>query len=65
MGVKVRGFAGWFLHRSYHLFAMPTIGRRVRIAIDWSIAFAFPRDIAQLGGFENPREPFERAAGGE
>jgi NADH:quinone reductase (non-electrogenic) len=62
-GVKVKGFAGWFLHRSYHLLAMPTIGRKVRIALDWTIAFLFPRDITQLGSFEHPREPFERAAG--
>jgi NADH:ubiquinone reductase (H+-translocating) len=62
-GVKVKGFLGWFLHRTYHLWAMPTLGRRVRIAIDWTIALLFPRDIAQLGSFEHPREPFERAAG--
>jgi NADH dehydrogenase len=64
-GVKVRGFWGWVLHRSYHLYAMPTIGRKVRVAIDWTIALLFPRDIAQLGGFQHPREPFERAAEGE
>jgi NADH dehydrogenase len=62
-GIKVKGFLGWFLHRTYHLVAMPTVGRRVRIAIDWTIALLFPRDIAQLGSFEHPREPFERAAG--
>ena len=62
-GVKVKGFAGWFLHRSYHLYAMPTIGRRVRIAVDWTIALLFPRDITQFSGFEDPRGPFRRAAG--
>lgn len=62
-GINVKGFPGWFLHRSYHLLAMPTIGRRVRIAIDWTIALLFPRDISQLGSLEHPREPFERAAG--
>ena len=61
-GVKVKGFLGWFLHRSYHLWAMPTIGRRVRIAIDWTIALLFPRDITQFGSFEDPRGPFRRAA---
>jgi NADH:ubiquinone reductase (H+-translocating) len=61
-GVKVKGFLGWFLHRSYHLYAMPTLGRRVRIAMDWTVALLFPRDITQLSGFEHPREPFERAA---
>jgi NADH:ubiquinone reductase (H+-translocating) len=63
-GVKLRGFAAWFLVRGYHLYAMPTIGRRVRIALDWTVALLFPRDIAQLGSFEHPREPFERAAKG-
>ena len=63
-GIKVRGFPGWFLHRSYHLWAMPTIGRRVRIALDWMIALLFPRDITQFGSFEDPRGPFRRAAGG-
>jgi NADH:ubiquinone reductase (H+-translocating) len=62
-GVKVKGFLGWFLHRSYHLWAMPTFARRVRIAADWTIALLFPRDTAQLGSFERPRDPFRRAAG--
>lgn len=61
-GVKVKGFPGWFLHRAYHLWAMPTLGRRVRIALDWTVALLFPRDITQLSGIERPREPFERAA---
>ncbi|MGE5459892.1 MAG: NAD(P)/FAD-dependent oxidoreductase [Solirubrobacterales bacterium] len=62
-GVRFRGFPGWFLHRSYHLLAMPTIARRVKIALDWTVALLFPRDIAQLGSLEHPRAPFERAAG--
>ena len=63
MGVKFRGFPGWFLHRSYHLLAMPTLTRKVKIAMDWTIALLFPRDLAQLGSLERPLEPFERAAG--
>lgn len=61
-GLRFRGFAGWFLHRSYHLLAMPTISRRVKIALDWTVALLFPRDIAQLGALQHPHEPFERAA---
>jgi NADH dehydrogenase len=63
-GVRFRGFVGWFLHRSYHLLAMPTWTRRVKIAMDWTVALLFPRDLAQLGSLASPREPFERAAGG-
>jgi NADH dehydrogenase len=62
MGVKFRGFPGWFLHRTYHLLAMPTLTRKVKIAMDWTVALLFPRDLAQLGALERPLEPFERAA---
>ncbi len=61
-GVRVRGLAGWLMHRSYHLAALPTIGHRVRVALDWTIALLFPRDITQLGGLQHPHEAFRRAA---
>ncbi|HEY7660293.1 MAG TPA: NAD(P)/FAD-dependent oxidoreductase [Actinomycetota bacterium] len=63
-GVRLRGFPAWFAHRSYHLLAMPTFTRKVKIALDWTIALLFPRDIAQLGSLEHPRSRFERAARG-
>jgi len=62
-GVKVTGFPAWFAHRTYHLYAMPTLTRKAKIAADWTVALLFPRDLAQLGSLERPREPFERAAG--
>jgi len=62
MGIKITGFPAWFLHRSYHLLYMPTIGRKVRIALDWTVALSFPRDLAQLGSLERPRDAFRRAA---
>jgi NADH dehydrogenase len=61
--LKFKGFLGWFLHRSYHLLAMPTWTRRVKIAMDWTVALLFPRDLAQLGSLGRPRDPFERASG--
>jgi NADH dehydrogenase len=64
LGLRVKGFPAWFLHRTYHLLYMPTIGRKVRIAMDWTVALLFPRDVAQLGSLERPRDAFRRAAGG-
>ena len=61
-GVRIKGFPAWFLHRSYHLVYMPTWSRRARIALDWTVALLFPRDIAQLGSLEHPRDAFRRAA---
>jgi NADH:ubiquinone reductase (H+-translocating) len=64
LGIRIHGFPAWFLHRSYHLFYMPTFARKVRIALDWTVALLFPRDIAQLGSLEHPREAFRRSAEG-
>jgi NADH dehydrogenase len=63
LGIRIKGFPAWLLHRTYHLLYMPTIGRRVRIALDWTVALLFPRDIVQLGSLQHPREPFERSFG--
>ncbi len=49
LGIPLTGFLGWFVTRTYHLAAMPTWGRRFRVALDWTVAIAFPRDIAELG----------------
>jgi NADH:ubiquinone reductase (H+-translocating) len=63
LGVPLRGFPAWFLHRTYHLLRMPTTSRKVRIVFDWTVGLFFPRDIVQLGSLQHPREPFRRAAG--
>ena len=64
MGLRLRGFPAWFAHRTYHLYAMPTLTRKAKIAADWTVALLFPRDLAQLGSLERPRDAFERAADG-
>ena len=65
LGVRLHGFPAWWLHRTYHILMMPTLSRKARIVADWTVGVLFPRDIAQLGSLHHPREPFERAAGGE
>jgi NADH dehydrogenase len=61
-GVQLRGFPAWFLHRSYHVLRVPTVNRRVRIILDWTVGLFFRRDVVQLGSLQRPHEPFERAA---
>jgi NADH:quinone reductase (non-electrogenic) len=65
LGVRITGFPAWWLHRSYHILMMPTLSRKSRIVADWTVGLLFPRDIVQLGSLHHPREPFERAAGGD
>jgi len=59
LGVPVSGFLAWWLVRTYHLLQLPTLARKARVVIDWTIALFFPRDIAQLGslGRVRPDDP--------
>ncbi len=61
-GVKVRGLPAWFMHRTYHLSRVPTINRKARITLDWTLALFFPREVTSLGRMHSPREEFESAA---
>ena len=36
-GVKLSGFAAWFLWRTVYLFKMPGWARRLRVALDWTM----------------------------
>jgi NADH:quinone reductase (non-electrogenic) len=60
-GVRLRGFPAWFLHRTYHVLRVPTLNRKVRIVMDWTVALFFRRDVAQLGSLQHPRTPFQEA----
>lgn len=60
--IKVKGWLAWFLHRSYHVMAMPTFNRKVRIMAGWTWALVFRREVVSLGSVENPREAFRAVA---
>src|SRR5262245_1398123 len=55
-GVQLRGFLGWFVARSYHLYALPTIRRKIRVVADWTVALFFRRDIVELSALSRPSE---------
>ena len=55
MGLKLRGFLGWWITRTYHLYQLPLISRKLRVVTDWTIALLFRRDIAELGMLGHPR----------
>ena len=48
LGLPVSGFAGWFLWRSYYLMRLPSLLRKTRVAIDWTLDLFFPPDVAWL-----------------
>jgi NADH:quinone reductase (non-electrogenic) len=61
LGLRMRGYPAWFLHRTYHLLLVPTVNRKARIIADWTLALFFRRDAVQLGSLRHPREAFEHA----
>jgi NADH dehydrogenase len=61
-GVKLKGIAAWFMHRSYHLSRVPTFNRKVRVLADWTLALIFRRETVSLGSIEQPRAEFELAS---
>ncbi|QUH00160.1 NAD(P)/FAD-dependent oxidoreductase [Saccharopolyspora erythraea] len=61
-GFKAKGFVAWFMHRSYHVSRMPTFNRKLRIIIDWTLAFMFKREAVSMGQIQDPKADFERAA---
>ncbi len=50
MGIKIHGFAAWFLWRQYYLSTLPNTEKKFRVAIDWFADLFFPRDITILSG---------------
>jgi NADH dehydrogenase len=60
-GIKLRGFPAWFMHRTYHLSRVPTLNRKVRVVVDWTLALFFKRETISLGEMEHPRDGFRAA----
>jgi NADH:ubiquinone reductase (H+-translocating) len=54
LGLPLRGFIGWFVTRTYHLYQLPLLSRKLRVVTDWTVALFFRRDIAELGMLGHP-----------
>jgi NADH dehydrogenase len=53
-GLRLRGFLGWFVARTYHLYALPTFRRKARVVTDWTVSLFFRRDIVELSALGRP-----------
>jgi len=54
-GLRLRGFAGWWVARTYHLYQLPLFSRKLRVVADWTVALLFRRDITELSVIGHPR----------
>jgi len=47
-GIKVSGFLAWFLWRSYYLLRLPSLERRLRVALDWALELFLAHDVVEI-----------------
>ena len=47
-GIHLWGFPGWFVARTYHLYQLPLLTRKLRVVVDWTVALFFRRDVVEL-----------------
>jgi NADH dehydrogenase len=57
-GIKIRGWPAWFAHRTYHVARVPSLNRKIRVLVDWTLALVLRREVVSLGGLHRPREEF-------
>ncbi|ANC32744.1 NAD(P)/FAD-dependent oxidoreductase [Isoptericola dokdonensis] len=60
--VKLKGPLAWLAHRGYHVMAMPTGNRKLRILVGWIGQFLMGREIVSLGSLHDPRDEFRKAS---
>ena len=48
LGIPLSGLAAWLVWRAYYLSRMPTLGRKLRILVEWTWGMFFPHDITHL-----------------
>ncbi|MBZ3901234.1 NAD(P)/FAD-dependent oxidoreductase [Streptomyces griseiscabiei] len=59
----VKGFPAWLMHRGYHVLAVPTWERKIRVLTVWLTAALFGRDLVSLASVQHPRDAFVTSAG--
>ncbi|MEV0800970.1 FAD-dependent oxidoreductase [Kribbella sp. NPDC050281] len=60
--IVVRGFLAWLMHRGYHVLAVPTWDRKMRVLSVWLAAAIHGRDIVSLASVQRPRDAFVNEA---
>ncbi|GAA2752939.1 NAD(P)/FAD-dependent oxidoreductase [Amnibacterium kyonggiense] len=54
----ITGPLAWLMHRGYHVLAVPTWERKLRVLLVWASAVVGGRDIVSLAALAEPRRAF-------
>lgn len=50
-GLKFSGLLAWWLWRTFYLLKLPSLEKKIRVALDWTADLFFPRDLVQTVSF--------------
>jgi NADH dehydrogenase len=53
--VRLSGFPAWAVWRTYYLWRLPRLEKRLRVATDWTVDLLFGRDISQIETYDATR----------
>lgn len=48
-GYNLQGIIPWFIWRTYYVLQMPSIGKKIKVILDWTIDSFFKRDLTSYG----------------
>ena len=54
----ITGVPAWLRHRGYHVLAVPSWERKIRVLTVWLTAAVFGRDLVSLASVQHPRDAF-------
>ncbi|WP_083460216.1 NAD(P)/FAD-dependent oxidoreductase [Jiangella muralis] len=56
--IVITGLPAWLMHRGYHVLAVPTWERKIRVFLVWAAALFYGRDVVSLLSVQHPRAAF-------
>ena len=63
LGLRLSGFLAWLFWRTVYLAKMPTLARKLEVAMDWARGIVFPANFVHLQMTRTPRDSEQVAAG--
>ena len=57
LGFRFSGFFAWWLWAPVYLMKLPSLERKIRVAIDWTLDLFFPRDMVYLRSLHTVQTP--------
>ncbi|WP_280891372.1 NAD(P)/FAD-dependent oxidoreductase [Streptomyces sp. LBL] len=57
-GIVIKGYPAWLMHRGYHVLAVPSWERKIRVLAVWLTAALTGRDLVSLASVQHPRDAF-------